>query len=142
MRRSRPSFLGLFFLLPLLKVFGASILDATGTSFTLANYASMLSNRFFLNGLTNSLTIAAAAAVLAVLVGVPFAFCLARLPIGGKPALLALAALPLVLPSFVGAYALVLLFGRSGIVTGASAVASAFRSTRSTARRASSPSTR
>ena len=54
-----------------------------------------------------------------LLVGVPFAFCLARLPIGGKPVLLALAALPLVLPSFVGAYALVLLFGRSGIVTGA-----------------------
>ena len=89
-----------------------------GKSFTLANYVNILSNRFFLNGLTNSLTIAAAAAVSTVLVGVPFAFCLARLPIGGKPVLLALAALPLVLPSFVGAYALVLLFGRSGIVTG------------------------
>ena len=109
-------FLGLFFLLPLIKVFGASILDPSGQGFTLANYASVLSNRFFLNGLTNSLGIAAAASICAVLVGVPFAFCLARLPIGGKPALLALAALPLVLPSFVGAYALVLLFGRSGII--------------------------
>ena len=113
------AFLGLFFLVPLIKVFGASILDAAGKSFTLANYVTVLSNRFFLTGLTNSLGIAAAASVCAVLVGVPFAFCLARLPIGGKPVLLALAALPLVLPSFVGAYALVLLFGRSGIVTGA-----------------------
>jgi iron(III) transport system permease protein len=113
------AFLGLFFLLPLLKVFGASILDSSGKSFTLTNYVTVLSNRFFLNGLINSLTIAAAASVSAVLVGVPFAFCLARLPIGGKPVLLAFAALPLVLPSFVGAYALVLLFGRSGIVTGA-----------------------
>src|SRR5256714_3922967 len=112
-------FLGLFFLLPLIKVFGASILDASGKSFTLTNYVTVLSNRFFLNGLANSLGIAAAASICAVLVGVPFAFCLARLPIGGKPALLALAALPLVLPSFVGAYALVLLFGRSGLVTGA-----------------------
>jgi iron(III) transport system permease protein len=112
-------FLGLFFLLPLIKVFGASILDASGTGFTLSNYVNVLSNRFFLNGLTNSLGIAAAASICAVLVGVPFAFCLARLPIGGKPVLLALAALPLVLPSFVSAYALVLLFGRSGIVTGA-----------------------
>jgi iron(III) transport system permease protein len=111
-------FLTLFFLIPLLKVFGASVLDASGKNFTLSNYVNILSNRFFLNGLTNSLTIAAAAAVCTVLVGVPFAFCLARLPIGGKPVLLALAALPLVLPSFVGAYALVLLFGRSGIVTG------------------------
>src|SRR3954468_6261250 len=113
------AFLGLFFLWPLLKVFGASILDPAGTHFTLANYTSVLSNRFFLNGLTNSLGIAAAAAICTVLVGVPFAFCLARLPIGGKAALLALPALPLVLPSFVSAYALVLLFGRSGIVTGA-----------------------
>ena len=111
-------FLGLFFVAPLIKVFGASILDASGKSFTLANYTSVLSNRFFLNGLINSLSIAAAASLCAVLIGVPFAFCLARLPIGGKPVLLALAALPLVLPSFVGAYALVLLFGRSGIVTG------------------------
>src|ERR1044072_7566980 len=112
-------FLGLFFLWPVLKVFGASILDATGKHFTLANYTTVLSNRFFLNGLTNSLGIAAVAAVCTVLVGVPFAFCLARMPIGAKAALLALAALPLVLPSFVSAYALVLLFGRSGIVTSA-----------------------
>jgi len=111
-------FLGLFFLLPVLKVFGASVLDATGRSFTLSNYTNILSNRFYINGLANSLTIAAAAGFFTVLIGVPFAFCLARLPIGGKPVLLALAALPLVLPSFVGAYALVLLFGRSGLVTG------------------------
>src|SRR5207302_2374171 len=52
-------FLGLFFLWPLLKVFGASILDASGKHFTLANYTIVLSNRFFLNGLTNSLGIAA-----------------------------------------------------------------------------------
>ncbi len=111
-------FLGLFFLLPLINVFGASILDASGRHFTAANYVSILTNRFFLAALANSLMIAAAAAVLAVVVGVPFAFCLARVPIGGKAALLALAALPLVLPSFVSAYALVLMFGRAGIVTG------------------------
>jgi iron(III) transport system permease protein len=111
-------FLGLFFLLPVLKVFGASVLDASGKTFTLSNYITILSSRFYLNGLTNSLMIAAASAISTALIGVPFAFCLARLPIGGKPVLLALAALPLVLPSFVGAYALVLLFGRAGLVTG------------------------
>jgi iron(III) transport system permease protein len=111
-------FLGPFFLLPMLKVFAASVLDASGKSFTISNYVNILSNRFFINGLANSLTIAVAAAAFSVVLGVPFAFCLARLPIGAKAALLALAALPLVLPSFVSAYALVLLFGRSGIVTG------------------------
>jgi len=112
------AFLGLFFLYPVLKVLGASVLDTTGKVFTLRNYADVLSSRFFLGALGNSLTIAAAATVLTILIGVPFAFCLARLPVAGKPALLALAALPLVLPSFVSAYALVLMFGRAGIVTG------------------------
>jgi len=99
-------------------LFRSSIFDASTKTFTLANYVSVLSNPFFLNGLANSLMIALAAAFFAVIFGVPFAFCLARLPIGGKAILLALSALPLVLPSFVGAYALVLMFGRSGIVTG------------------------
>src|SRR4029079_5760961 len=47
----------------------------------------------------------------------PPPFPLAPLPIPGKAAILALAAMPLVLPSFVSAYALVLLLGNSGIVT-------------------------
>jgi len=113
------AFLGLFFLYPVLKVLGASILDPTGGSFTLRNYASVLSSPFFLQGLVNSLGVATAATLFTILIGVPFAFCVARLPIAGKPVLLALAALPLVLPSFVSAYALVLMFGRAGVVTGA-----------------------
>ena len=55
--------------------------------------------------------------MITTVLAVPFAFALARLPIPGKAAILALAALPLVLPSFVSAYAIVLLLGRSGIVT-------------------------
>lgn len=113
------AFLVLFFLVPVLKVFSASLYDAAGKTLTLSNYSHVLSNRFFLNALGNSLAIATAAFALTITIGVPFAFCIARLPIGGKAALLALAALPLVLPSFVSAYALVLMFGRAGIVTGA-----------------------
>ncbi|MGI8526301.1 MAG: ABC transporter permease, partial [Pseudolabrys sp.] len=112
------AFLWLFFPVPIWQVFSASIFDLVGKTLTLSNYTQVLSNRFFLSGLTNSLTIAAAAAAVNVLIGVHFAFCLARLPIAGKSVLLALAALPLVLPSFVSAYALVLMFGRAGIVTG------------------------
>src|SRR6185503_8648957 len=112
------SFLLFFFLIPVLKVFSASLFDPAGKTFTLINYTHVLSSRFFLGALTNSLTIAALASVFTILIGVPFAFCVARLPIAGKPVLLALAALPLVLPSFVSAYALVLMFGRAGIVTG------------------------
>ena len=113
------AFLGFFFLYPVLTVFGASILDAAGTAFTLRNYAAVLTSPFFLQALGNSLIVAAAATALTILLGVPFAFCVARLPIAGKSVLLGLAALPLVLPSFVSAYALVLMLGRADIVTGA-----------------------
>ena len=112
------AFLGLFFVYPVLSVFAASVLDSTGTAFTFRNYAVVLSSPFFLQALGNSLAVAAAASALAILLGVPFAFFVARLPVAGKSVLLALAALPLVLPSFVSAYALVLMFGRAGVITG------------------------
>ena len=43
--------LGLFFLYPVLTVFGASIRDPTGAAFTLRNYTGVLSNPFFLQAL-------------------------------------------------------------------------------------------
>ena len=111
------AFLGLFLLYPLFNVFGASFLDRTGSSLTLGNYARVLSSSFYLGSLYNTLVVGVLATVITIAIGVPLAFCLARLPVPGKAALLALASLPLVLPSFVAAYALVLLLGRAGIVT-------------------------
>jgi len=109
-------FLGLFLLYPVYSVFHVSFLDQAG-GFTLDNYVRILGRSFYQQSLWNSLTIGALATIATTAIGVPLAFCLARLPVPGKSAILVLAALPLVLPSFVGAYALVLLFGRAGIVT-------------------------
>jgi iron(III) transport system permease protein len=110
-------FLALFFVYPLYGVLNASFLDPSGAHLTLANYAKVLSSRFYLGSLGNSLEIGALATLVTTALAVPLALALARLPVPAKPALLALAALPLVLPSFVGAYALVLMLGRAGFVT-------------------------
>ena len=110
-------FLGVFLVYPLLNVFGASVLDSEGQSFTFANYTKMLGRPFYRAAVVNTLGIGAVATVITTLLAVPLAFALARLPIPGKAAILALAAMPLVLPSFVSAYAIVLLLGNSGIVT-------------------------
>ena len=110
-------FLGLFLLYPLFNVFSASVLDAEGEKFTLANYFKVLGRPFYRAAVANTLAIGVAATVTTMLISVPFAFALARLPVPGKAAILALAAMPLVLPSFVSAYAIVLLLGRAGIVT-------------------------
>jgi iron(III) transport system permease protein len=109
--------LSVFFLYPLSRIFGASFVDPKGAHFTLANYAKILSSAFYQQSVVNSLGIGALATLFTVLLAVPLAFALARLPIAGKSALLTLVVLPLVLPSFVSAYALLLMLGRAGFAT-------------------------
>ena len=111
------AFLGLFLLLPLFNVFSASLLDSEGEKLTLANYGKMLGRPFYRGAVVNTLAIGLAATLTTTLIAVPVAFAIARLPVPGKAAILAMAALPLVLPSFVSAYAIVLLLGRAGVVT-------------------------
>jgi iron(III) transport system permease protein len=111
------AFLAIFLLYPLWIVMQASLHDDTTGRFTLASYSGILSSRYYLGSLSNSLIAGALSMVCASAIGVPLAFCLARVEMPGKPLLLTLASLPLVLPSFVSAYALVLLFGHAGVVT-------------------------
>ena len=110
-------FLGLFLLYPLFNVFSASVLDGEGEKFTFANYVKILGRPFYRGAVVNTLAIGLAATITTILAAVPLAFALARLPVPGKAAIIALAAMPLVLPSFVSAYAIVLLLGRAGVVT-------------------------
>ncbi|WP_373694925.1 ABC transporter permease [Kineococcus terrestris] len=63
-----------------------------------------------------SLVTATAATAVAVVLGVPLAFVLARSRSRAVPALRALVTLPLVLPPVVGGVALLLAYGRNGIV--------------------------
>ena len=92
-------FLGVFLLYPLFNVFGASLLDPDGERLTLANYTKMLGRPFYRTAILNTLGIGLAATAITTALAVPFAFALARLAVPGKAAILALAALPLVLPS-------------------------------------------
>jgi iron(III) transport system permease protein len=109
--------LALFLLYPLSLVLNASLrVDGTG-AVTLANYAKIFASKYYVNSIANSMTAAALATIGATLIGTPLAFCLARVDLPGKTLLLTLATLPLVLPSFVAAYALVLMFGHAGIIT-------------------------
>ena len=111
------AFLALFLLYPLSLVLNTSLrVDGAG-SITMANYVEIFASNYYVKSITNSLIAAALSTVGASLIGVPLAFCLARVDLPGKTLLLALATLPLVLPSFVAAYALVLLFGHAGVIT-------------------------
>lgn len=111
------AFLVLFLALPVFLVLRASVLTADGVHLTLGNFQKIFSTGFYRAAVINTLEISAGATVAATLLGVPIAFCLARLPIAGKPLAISLGTLPLLLPSFVSAHAWVLLLGRFGFLS-------------------------
>ena len=69
-----------------------------------------------LEALRLSLVTASLATVVAVLLGVPLAWVLARSAVPGRGVLRALVTVPLVLPPVVGGVALLLVLGRNGLV--------------------------
>ena len=97
----------LFLLVPL----GAMLLRTPWTSLS-----RILQEGSVLDALRLSLLCASAATVVSLLVGVPLAWVLARGRFRGISLLRALVTLPLVLPPVVGGVALLLAFGRMGLV--------------------------
>lgn len=97
----------LFLLVPL----AALLVRAPWTSL-----AEILATKEVLDALRLSLVCASSATVIALLIGVPLAWVLARGRFRGLALLRALVTLPLVLPPVVGGVALLLAFGRQGLV--------------------------
>ncbi len=69
-----------------------------------------------LTALRLSLVTATVATALSLVLGVPLAWLLARVPFPGRRLVRALVVLPLVLPPVVGGVALLLVFGRRGLI--------------------------
>jgi molybdate transport system permease protein len=76
----------------------------------------LLSDSQVLTALRLSLECATAATIVSLILGVPLAWVLARLRFPGLDLVRALVTLPLVLPPVVGGLALLLAFGRNGII--------------------------
>lgn len=81
-----------------------------------ARATELLGERVVLDALRLSLACSFAALGLATVLGVPLAWVLARAEFRGKTLLRALTVLPMVLPPVVGGAALLLAFGRRGLI--------------------------
>jgi iron(III) transport system permease protein len=108
-------FLLLFFVLPVGRVFITAFLEQDG-SFTLGHLQAFFSNGLMREAFVNSLVVALASAFFAALIAVPLAYFTVRFRFRGAMLIHTLSVLPLVMPPFVGAVALQLIFGRSGTV--------------------------
>ena len=110
-------FLILFFAVvyPILTIFTASFIHPETGAFSLKSYAAFFHYPYYQRCLRNSLFVSTVATLLAVAIGVPFAFFLSRYHVPGKNLIKTLGTLPLILPTFIGAEAWLILLGRNGL---------------------------
>lgn len=106
-------FLLLFFALPVARVFITAFLDGDN-SFTLGHFSAFFSQDLMRESFMNSLYVAVMSAIFAALIAVPLAYLTVRFEFRGALLIQTLGVLPLIMPPFVGAVALQLIFGRSG----------------------------
>ena len=106
-------FLMLFFALPVARVFIAAFLDIDN-SLTFGHFSAFFSQDLMRESFINSLYVAVMSAFFAALIAVPLAYFTVRFDFRGALLIQTLGVLPLIMPPFVGAVALQLIFGRSG----------------------------
>ncbi len=84
---------------------------------TLKNYASYFTNPRMFRSLTNSLYVSVVTMVITTVLAFFFAYGLTRTTIPGKGLFYTISTFPLIAPSIIQGLALILLFGRNGLVT-------------------------
>jgi len=109
------SFLVLFLLVPVGTVFHTAFADAEG-GFTLGHFGAFFDQPLMREAFFNSLYVAGWSALLASLIAIPLAYFTVRFQFRGALLIQTLGILPLIMPPFVGAVAMQLIFGRSGTV--------------------------
>ncbi len=109
------AFLLLFLVLPVGRVFFTAFVEADGTP-TLGHFGAFFSQGLMREAFFNSLWVALLSAFFAALIAVPLAYFTVRFDFRGALLIQTLGVLPLIMPPFVGAVAMQLIFGRSGSV--------------------------
>ena len=109
------SFLALFLLLPVGVVIYTAFVTETGT-LTLSHFSNFFGQTLLRESLVNSLLVAFASVFFASVIAIPLAYLTVRFEFRGALLIQTLGVLPLIMPPFVGAVALQMIFGRSGSV--------------------------
>ncbi|HBN97156.1 MAG TPA: ABC transporter permease [Firmicutes bacterium] len=111
-------FLVIFLVWPLLTTLVRAFLPAGRTfslgPFSLANFERFSTSNLYQGSLRNSFIISFSVVFFTLLIGVPMGYFVARVKMPFKRLILSLGILPVIMPSFVGAFSWVLLLGRQG----------------------------
>ncbi len=104
-----------FLVIPVLLVFYTAFVNEAGTP-TLGHFLNFFSQDIFKESFINSLIVALASVLFASLIAIPLAYFTVRFDFRGSVLIQTLGVLPLIMPPFVGAVAMQLIFGKSGSV--------------------------
>ncbi|HKG00012.1 MAG TPA: iron ABC transporter permease [Xanthobacteraceae bacterium] len=107
-------FLIAFLIVPLLRVIVVAFTGPEG--FTLVHFGDFFATGLLRESFWNSIYVATMTVVLASLIAVPLATILARFRFRGAALIHTLGVVPLVMPPFVGAVAMQLIYGRNGTI--------------------------
>ena len=107
-------FLGLFLIWPVATVIWVAFTEKGTGAFTLVNFLDFARTDLFVRSFWNSLYVSIMAVVVASAFALPLAYLTSRYVFSGSAVIQVLGFLPLIMPPFVGAVALQLLFGRNG----------------------------
>ena len=102
---------------PIAQVLKLGFLNPDTQAFTLDNYVKVVTHKYYLGALANTLTVGLGGMVGACLLGVPLAYCTARFAVRGRNLIATLSVLALVSPPFIGAYSWIIVLGNNGWLT-------------------------
>lgn len=109
-------FLLLFLIIPVVKVVFVAFMDAATGEFTLLNFMDFFNTALFRESFWNSLYVGFMSVLVASLLSMPLAYFTSRFEFKGAVIIQSLGIIPLIMPPFVGAVAMMMLFGRNGSI--------------------------
>lgn len=110
------AFLLAFLVYPVTTVLYVAFTEKGTGAFTLVNFLDFLRTDLFVRSFWNSFYVSAMAVVLASVFALPLAYITTRFEFRSAVLIQTLGFLPLIMPPFVGAVAMLLLFGRNGSI--------------------------
>lgn len=109
-------FLLAFLVIPVVQVVFVAFMDATTGQFTLLNFKDFFNTALFRESFWNSIYVGGMSVLVASAFSMPLAYFTSRFEFRGAVIIQSLGIIPLIMPPFVGAVAMLMLFGRNGSV--------------------------
>jgi len=110
------AFLFVFLIIPVAKVIFVAFQDPNTGALTLINFSDFFRTSLFQESFVNSLYVAVMSVVFASVIALPLAYFTTRFNFSGTLLIQTLGVIPLIMPPFVGAVAMLLLFGENGSI--------------------------